>query len=185
VNGFFVALMMCCLQALTSEAATSSKDFQIQGNYSFQQNSYGGDHTTTMQRWGGAIGYAIFSRSEILLSYQVSWYRVKILPIEDSLYTDTLFSMEWQQYFLPLSIPFQPYVKLGGGALEREAFGYRFEDDLVPRVQNLTAILGLGVRWMMSQALGLKFEANSYLAGGMIRTWKENLGVSVGCMLYL
>lgn len=154
---------------------------EISSGLSYTRSSYGGGSYSWTRRWGSSVGYEFSDRSEIEFAYQDVVDRTRIEGYEDTTFHDEVYSFNWVQNLLGRNSPIQPYVKAGIGQLNREASGtYAGGSAPAKRVDSLTGVLGGGARIYLTRSFAIRAEVTSYLEGGSIRTWKDNVGATLG-----
>ena len=93
--------------------------------------------------------------------------------------------LNWIQNLFTLAA-IQPYFKVGAGQLNRLATGtYANGASPNPQTDSLTAVLGLGTRIYVTRSFAIRAELTSYLTGGSIRTYKDNVGMTLGASVAL
>jgi len=172
----FLGLGLGCMVATTAKA----DQIEISAGFSFSRSNYSEGNYSWTRRYGGTVGYKFSSVSSIEFSAQETFDRTKILGYEDTVFIDKVYSINWIQNLFTLSAV-QPYFKIGAGQLNREASGtYSNGASPNPQTDSLTAVLGLGVRIYVTRNLAVRSEVTSYLTGGSIRTYKDNVGMTIG-----
>jgi len=170
---------------LASWSAKAQGVFELSGGFSFEKMDYGGGSYNWTRRYTGSLGYHFTARSQVEFSYGYSVNRTKIEYYQDITTTSELLSLSWVQELLPKEFPLQPFVKGGAGQLYRRISGTYYDGSSPPkRIDSLTAVLGIGFRVMLSERLGVKTEANSYLEAFKISTWKNNVSYMFGFSLF-
>ena len=80
---------------------------------------------------------------------------------------------------------FKPYLRGGIGQLNRDATGtYNGGYSAPGELDQVTVIAGAGLKAKLTSRFGLKMEITTYLAGGNISTWKDNISLNVGGSIY-
>jgi hypothetical protein len=159
--------------------------FEFSPGFSYSRTSYGDGSYSWTRRWGVSLGYYFSERSQIELSYQDVVNRNKISGYEDTTFHDQIYSINWVQSILGKDYIVDPYFKFGAGQLNRDATGsYAFGGSPNAQVDSLTVILGAGVRINFSRRMGLRVEGNTYLTGGSIASWKDNVAFNFGGAFY-
>jgi hypothetical protein len=157
---------------------------EISGSFSYSQSNLGPTGYSWTRRFGISVGYYFFELSEIQFSMQDSIYRTVSMG-EDTTFHDQIYSLEWVQSLLPKSFGFQPYVKLGAGQLNREASGTYWTGGGPPAIyDSLTVLLGAGLRVFISRSFALRAEGTTYLVGGSLSNWQDNLSLNGGASIY-
>lgn len=179
-----IVLAMGCMVAATARA----EGIEISSGFSFTRTNYGsdgGENFSWVRRYGATVGYKFSLLSSIEFSIQESVDRTKILGYEDTIFTDRVYSLNWIQNLFTLAA-IQPYFKIGAGQLNREASGsYANGASPNPQTDSLTAVIGLGTRIYVTRNFAVRTEVTSYLTGGSIRTYKDNVGMTIGASVAL
>jgi hypothetical protein len=179
VFSFMVGTLSLCL-ASSSHAYERGK-FDISFGFGYNTQSIGNGSFAINKRIGGSVGYFIFPVTEVELAYQYSVERTKILNFQDTTFYDSVFTGNVTQYVFPKHWPVQPYLKLGLGQLNRIAEGsYAFGAAPAAELASLTVVMGFGVRFYITRFIAVRTELTSYLAGGAISTFTENMAVNMG-----
>jgi len=146
-----------------------------------------GNQTKLWQRnYSFAVGYFLLSGSEIETHWSDILSRNTFLGSSESSYHDQISSLNWVQSLTGRNWTFQPFVKIGFGLVLRDVSGSIDGVVLPPaRLSTHVALAGLGFRSYLSSVLALKVEAISYLVGGVLATWQNNLYFQAGLFLYL
>ena len=173
---------VCCV-ALPRQAAAGMFEFSLA--LAYNRSTYSEDNYEWNRRWGSSAGYQFSDKSGIEFAMQDVVNRIRIVGYEDTTTHDQIYSFNWIQNFLGKNAGFQPYVKVGVGQLNREATGTYAGGASPPLiVDSVTGVLGAGFRVYLVRNLALRTEATTYLSGGSIRTWKDNVGITIGASLY-
>ncbi len=179
-----IAVLVALLTVLLPGKASAGA-FEYSLGFSFNRSNYTEESFSWNRRWGTSIGYHFTDRSGIEFSFQDVVDRTKIIGYEDTTFHDQIFSFNWVQALTGKDFPVQPYVKAGIGQLNREATGTYGGGGSPPRiVDSVTAVFSLGARIYLSRGMAIRTEATSYLSGGSIRTWKDNLAYNFGVSVF-
>jgi hypothetical protein len=160
--------------------------FELGGAYSYGYNSYAGGAYTSSKTWSTSLGYYFTQESEVEFSYQDSNNRDFVPNVQDISYQDQVYSLNFIYHLAGEGAPIKPYFRLGVGQLNRDASGIYYSSNYGPpgRLDQVTVIGGLGVKMKLTSRFGLKAEATSYLSGGNISTWKNNITLNIGGAFY-
>ncbi len=181
---WIVALGMGALAGLAGPEAKAS-NFELSGGFSFNRTNYSEGNFSWTRRYGGTIGYRLSQVSTVEFSVQEMVDRTRITGYEDTVFTDNVYSINWVQNLFTLAAV-QPYFKVGAGQLNREATGsYANGASPNPRTDSITGVLGLGTRIYVTRSFAIRTELTSYLTGGSIRTYRDNVGFTVGVSIGL
>ena len=173
------------IAALLGATPARAGYFEVSAGFSFNESNYGDSNYSWTRRWGTSVGYHFTPITEIEASFQDVLDRNHIVNYEDTTFHDRIYSVNIVQSIFGKDALFDPYVKLGVGQLNRDATGtYAFGSSPYSQVDSLTVLVGVGVRIHLSQRFGLRGEASSYLNGGSIRTWQDNVAISAGFSVY-
>lgn len=149
--------------------------------FSYNKSKYEDGSYNWSRRWGSSLGYHFFEKSEVEFAIQDVLERNYVTGYEDTTFHDQIYSLNWVQSLLGSDQPFQPYAKLGIGQLNRDASGGYANGLSTPRlVDSVTGVLGLGARIYITRTFAIRTEATTYLTGGMLGSWKDNLAVTFG-----
>lgn len=175
-------LSLLCFVILAAEArADNASPFEFSLGLSYNRSKYSGESYTWTRRWGLSAGFHVTSLTEIEFSLQDSVERNHIVNYEDTTYHDRIYSLSLVQNLLSRNFPVQPYFKVGIGQLNRDADGtYAGGARPTSRVDSLTGVLGLGLRLYLTPRFAIRGEATSYLTGGNIATYKDNIASTLG-----
>lgn len=158
---------------------------ELSVGFSYSQSTFSPGSYQWSRRWGASIGYYLWSISEIELGFQDVYDRTRIEGAQDTTFNDRIYSVNWVQGLTPKGFPVQPYLKVGAGQLNRDASGTYASGATVPsRLDSLTVIAGAGLKILILRTFGLRVEANTYLIGGVLSTWKDNFAFTSGVSLY-
>ncbi len=177
----------CALAAIITLTpwASTAGTFELSAGASFSQSDYGNGSFAWNRRIGGSFGYFFLSITEIELSFQDAMERTKIIGYQDTTVHDMMFGLSIVQSLVPKSFPIQPYLKLGGGQLIREAQGTYAGGAAPPAAfGTITVILGAGLKIYITQNFAIKGEATTYIAGAVLSTWKDNFGITGGVSFF-
>jgi hypothetical protein len=160
-------------------------NFEYSFGFSFNRSNYSDSNFSWSRRWGTSLGYRFNDRSEVEFAYQDVVDRTRIIGYEDTNFHDQIGSFNLVQNLLDKNAPIQPFVKVGIGQLNRSASGnYAGGASPPSELDSITGVLGVGLRLYLTRSFALRFEATSYLSGGAIRTWKDNIGAQFGTSIY-
>lgn len=168
---------------LPLRASAGALELSAGGSYS--KSNYGNGNFTWSRRWGTSMGYYLTERTQIEIGFQDILDRTQIIGYEDTTFHDQIFSANVVISFLGKNAPLQPYIKAGIGQLNREASGtYAFGGSPAAVVDQVTGIIGAGLRIYLTRTFGIRAEGTSYLSGGSIGTWQDNFSVTTGVSIY-
>ncbi len=173
--------------AIFSVGVTTAKAeyWELSAGFSYSASKYKGVSYSQTKRLGGSIGYNFNDSSTLELSAQKSNERNHYEGFEDSTYEDQVVSLNAVWNILSRQSVFQPYFKLGGGTLIRNAsITNSLGQSQLQELEQLTAVIGAGFRIYITKATALRVEGTSYLSGAKLETWQDNFGATIGLSLY-
>ncbi len=159
--------------------------FDLGGSFAYQRNTYNGGSYSWTKTFSGSLGYFFTEDSEVEFMYQDSTNEEFVPNVQNITYRDRVYSMNFLYHFLDSKATVKPYVRAGVGQLNRDATG-TYEGGYSPpgRLDQVTVIGGVGFKAKLTASFGLKAEAVTYLSGGNIATWKNNINISFGGSFY-
>ncbi|MBC7691705.1 MAG: outer membrane beta-barrel protein [Methylotenera sp.] len=185
-------VMLLCITAATAAlvpvprqaAAADGTKLEYSLGFSFNRTQYDGGSFNWERRWGTSIGYNFSDTSQLEASIQDVFSRNKFAGFEDDTYHDQIYSADWVQGLVGKEYRIQPYVKAGIGQLIRKASATNSNGiTKSSSIGQLTGVLGAGLRLYITRTFAIKAEATSYLTGGSIATYKNNLAGTIGVSL--
>jgi hypothetical protein len=180
----WIALLVLAACVLVPKALYAGV-FEVSAGFSFSRSNYTEENYSWTRRWGASLGYHITESSQIELSFQDVTDRTMITGYEDTTFHDKIYAVNWVQSLLKKDVAVQPYLKAGVGQLNREATGFYASGASPPRiVDSLTGILGAGLKIHLTRGLGMRTEVSTYLTGGKLSTWEDNVSFSTGLSFY-
>lgn len=159
--------------------------FELGAGYSYQHNAYNGGSFTTENSWNSSLGYYFTADSEVQFTYQDTVNHQVVPNVQDITYRDRVYSINFLYHLFEERSPIRPFLRMGVGQLNRDATG-TYGGGLSPpgRLDQVTVVGGAGLKMKLSSRFGIKVEATSYLIGGAVSTWKDNLAINVGGSFY-
>lgn len=160
--------------------------YELGGSFSWSRSNYNAGSYTWSKSYGASLGYYFTQDSEVQFSYQDSTTRNFVKDVQDITYRDRVYSINLLYHFFNERSDFRPFVRLGVGQLNRDATGtYTAAGFNAPgRLDSVSVIGGLGFKLRVVQKIALKAEATSYLTGGSIGSWQDNLTFNIGGAFY-
>ncbi|NUM88086.1 MAG: hypothetical protein HUU37_02675 [Bdellovibrionales bacterium] len=150
-------------------------------SYSFDQRRYSGSVEFKFSQVSGI-------QFEYTDSHQEARYRTNVgtlLPYytdEVITYRDKVYSFNFVQNLVPAKWLIQPYIKFGGGRMDRTYTRsypeFRLQESVSQRVT--TGVGGAGIRIFLLRSLAVKGEFNTYVPDFRFSRWKENEVFSTG-----
>lgn len=179
----FTILLVALLTLLPGKSVAGVFEFSL--GFGFNRSKYTEDDFSWRRRYTASLGYHFTSLSGIELSYQNITERTLITSYQDTTFKDQVYSLSWVQALLEKQHRFQPFFKIGIGQLNRDAVGEYAGGGVPPaQVDSVTAVGAVGLRAFFSQQFALRMEATTYLTGGSVRTWKDNIAINLGVSLF-
>lgn len=165
-----------------SSALANPIEISLDGSYSRQ--NYDSDTFSWNRRWSASFGYTFLAMSEIEFSYQQIESQTVIGTFQNVKYKDQVYSVDLVQSLLPKSFFFQPFFRVGIGQMNRNAEGFFSNGTAPPAIfDSLTGVAGIGTRIFLSRRFAIRLQATSYIAGGDLNTWNQNIAFSAGISL--
>ncbi len=182
-----IASLVCLILSwffVTSGVAQAGV-FELGGGYSYSNNSYNGGSFTSTKSYSTTFGYFFTQDSEVEFMYQDTTNQEFVTNVQDITYRDRVYSVNFLYHFMDEKDAFRPYVRSGVGQLNRDATG-SYSGGYAPpgRLDQVTVIGGIGFKAKIIGQFGVKGEAISYLVGGGISTWKDNISINFGGSFY-
>lgn len=179
---FQIGLVVLFLLLVSSEARAGM--FEISGSVNYSKTTYGSDSFTWTRKWEASVAYYLTERSSIEFDYDDSYNVNNITGIEDTVFHDKTYSVNLVQHFAGHESGVQPFIKLGIGQLNRQATGSYASGGSPPLEEDqVTEIVGAGLKIYLTRSFGLRGEATSYITSG-ISSWKQNISVLGGLSFY-
>lgn len=158
--------------------------WESSAGFNYSRSEYANASYSWEKRYGLSFGYGFSDSSTVEFSYQKSFTRNHITGFEDSTFEDTVLSVNWLQYIFGKQYNFQPYFKLGIGQLNRDASSTNGSGQVQEFKQDsVTGVIGLGTRLYLTKTFAIRAEYTSYLSGGKISSFKDNIAASLGISL--
>lgn len=156
--------------------------FELGGGISYNRSNYNGGSYNRTTAYSLSLGYYFSQDSEIEFMYQDSTTKNFVPNVQDLTYRDRVYSMNFLYYLFDDQAQFKPFFRFGVGQLNRDATGtYQNGAFTAPgRLDQLSVILGAGIKARVGARVGLKAEATTYLTGGSISTWQDNITLNIG-----
>ena len=159
--------------------------FELGGTFSFQKSSYNAGSYSWTRSYAGNFGYYFTKETELEFVYQDATTKNFVTGAEDLTYRDRTYSINLLLHFMDEDATFKPYLRGGIGQLNRDATGtYNGGYSAPGELDQVTVIAGAGLKAKLTSRFGLKMEITTYLAGGNISTWKDNISLNVGGSIY-
>lgn len=178
-------LPLVLLVALLPVVATAAGTFELSGSFGFSRSNYSETNFEWSRRWGASIGYHFTERSGIEVGYQGVTTRSHIADYGDTEFHDRIYGIDWVQDITGRNFPVQPYAKLGVAQINRDATAV-YVNGLRPALtmDSVSVNLAAGLRIYLTKNFAIRAEATSYLAGGSVRTWLDNVHTTLGTSFF-
>jgi hypothetical protein len=159
--------------------------FELGGAFAYNHNAYAGGSVTWTRSYSATFGYYLTADSEVEFSYQDSSNEDYEPVVQDITYRDRVYSINFLYHLMDEASSFRPYFRAGLGQLNRDMTGW-YEGGYQPggRLDQVTVIGGLGFKVKIVGRFSLKAEATTYLSGGEVSSWKDNVTVNIGGSIY-
>ena len=179
----FGTVLVLGLISLTSQSVAGV--FELGGAYSMSRSNYNAGSYTKTDSFSLTLGYYFTEDSELQFMYQDSRTHNFVDKVQDITYRDRTYSMNLLYYMFEKETAVRPYFRVGLGQLNRDATG-SYQGGYSPpgRLDQVSVIGGLGIKMRIGGRFGLKAEAISYLTGGNISTWQDNVTLNIGGSFY-
>lgn len=182
---FAAAFSLGVLASVFYAAPVSAGYWEISTGLNYNRSTYSGGSYSWTRRLGGSVGYNFSDSSSIELAYQKSRDRNHYEGFEDSVYDDTVKSVNMTWNLLGKQAIVQPYLKAGIGQLNRRAqVTLSTTQSQNQSLDQVTGVIGGGIRLYLTKQFAIRFEATSYLSGAKIKTWRDNFGSTLGGSFY-
>ena len=160
--------------------------FEVGSTFSWTRSNYNAGSYTWTRSYGATFGYYFTQDSELEFSYQDSTTKNYVQAVQDITYRDRVYSINMLYHLFEEQSAFRPFFRLGVGQLNRDATGtYMAAGYSAPgRLDAVSVIGGLGFKLKLTQKIAIKSEATSYLTGGSIGSWQDNLSFNIGGAFY-
>jgi hypothetical protein len=170
---------------LTGAIPAQAGIFELAGSYAYEKSTYNEGSFTWSRRWSASLGYYLSEESELEFLYQDSMNRDYQQDVQDITYHDRVYSLNMNYFLMPKDSAIKPFFKVGLGELNRDATGtYEGGVSAPGRLDQITVIFGAGLKAKFGTRFGIKMDATTYLAGGGISTWQNNVAISAGGSFY-
>ncbi len=181
---YFKILGMVCAFFWVSIAQAGV--FELGGSFSWSRSNYNAGSYTWTRAYGASLGYYFTQDSELEFSYHDSTTKNFVQGVQDISYRDRVYSINMLYYLFEEQATFRPFFRLGVGQLNRDATGtYTAAGYSAPgRLDSVSVIGGLGFKIKLMEKVAIKTEATSYLTGGSIGSWQDNLTFNIGGAFY-
>jgi hypothetical protein len=170
---------------LTQTVSASAGVFELGGAFSYQRSNYNAGSYSIVKSFSTSLGYYFTEDSELEFMYQDTNTRNYVKDAQDITYRDRTYSMNLLYYLFDKETAIRPYFRVGLGQLNRDATGSYAGGYAPPgRLDQVSVIGGIGLKMRISNRFGFKAEATSYLTGGNISTWQDNVLLNFGGSFY-
>jgi hypothetical protein len=179
------ALMLSALMPDSADARERGPTIEGSVGGGYTRSNFGNGNYNWNRRLGASLAYNFSEQSGLELSFQDVLDRTMVKGFEETTFHDVIYGLNWIQSLSDRSWRVQPYFKGGVGVLNRDATAYysQMQVTTISRLDQITGILGAGLRIYITQSFAIRIEATSYLTGGMLATWKDNIALTSGLSL--
>ncbi len=154
-------------------------EFSVGGSYS--RTNYGAAGYSWTRRVGTSLGYYFLELTQLEFSVDDTIERSEIKDYQNTTFHSRTFGVNLVQQILGRQSFFQPFLKVGVGQLNREGSGtYAGGGSPNAIVDSVSGIVGAGMKLYITRTISIRAEATSYLQGGDINKWRDNISVSTG-----
>ncbi len=156
--------------------------FELGGGFSLNRSNYNAGAYTRTTSYSLSLGYYFSQDSEIEFLYQDSTTKNFVQNVQDITNRDRVYSLNLLYHLFEEKAKLKPFFRIGFGQLNRDATGtYQNGAFTAPgRLDQLSVIGGLGFKARITQQVGFRAEAITYLTGGNISTWQDNVTINIG-----
>ena len=160
--------------------------FEVGSSFSWSRSNYNAGSYTWKREWGLSLGYYLTQDSEIQFSYGDETSKTFVPNVQDTTYRERVYSLNMLYHFFEQASDFRPFVRLGIAQINRDATGVYSAAGYYAsgRFDTISIVGGLGFKLKIIEKIALKTEATSYLTGGAIGSWSDNLTFNIGGAYY-
>jgi hypothetical protein len=183
--GRYRPISFIILSVLLRASSAFAGVFELGGTYAYTRSNYNAGSYTVTNSYSASLGYYFTEDSELQFSYQDTRTHNYVEKVQDINYRDRVYSMNLLYYLFEKETAIRPYFRVGLGQLNRDATG-SYQGGYSPpgRLDQVSVIGGLGLKMRLGGRFGLKAEMTSYLTGGNIATWQDNITINFGGSFY-
>lgn len=156
------------LFALVLPFTTHAGVFEVGGSGSWRKSSFDGNNFSEMTSWTGSMSYYFYELSALELSYTDGVSRQSVKPANDiksvSVTNFQLTALDLVMTLASKEDMFQPYVKLGGGYLNKQIFN-QFEDGPMKsagKIHGWVPSAGVGLKWFLSKDFSIRLGLDAW-----------------------
>lgn len=162
--------------------AATAGVFELGGGISLSRSNYNAGSYNKTNSYTASLGYFFSQDSEIEFSYQDSTTRAFVENVQDITYRDRVYSLNLLYHFFEEKAQVKPFVRIGLGQLNRDATGsYEGGAFTAPgRLDQISVIGGFGIRARITERVGFRADATTFLSGGNLSTWQDNFTINFG-----
>lgn len=170
---------------ITASAAVVEMSFLAgYGRSEFKVN--GGHYKALQRKYSGSIDLKFTQVSSLQVEYSDTMNRISSptnvgvvvtqYTTETITYQDKIYSFNWVQNLVPSKWLIQPYIKFGGGRINRrQTLEYpEYGEKYTVTQKIVTGVGGVGLRIFLTKSLALKGELNTYVPDFKFSVWKQN-----------
>jgi len=158
--------------------------FELAGSFDWNRSQYAQGSYTWTRSWAASFGYFITPDSEIQVSFSDTTNRSYEPGLQDISYEDRVYSLNLIYYLFSDTSIIRPYFRGGVAQLNRTEGGTVDGVAVPSELDQLSVIGGIGLKVKIVEKFSIKAEATSYLTGGAIGSWQDNLTANIGVAFY-
>ena len=158
--------------------------YELGASFAWNRSNYAGNSYTWTRSWAGSFGYFFTQDSEVQFSFSDTTNRDYEPGLQDISYEDRVYSLNFLYYLFEETSMFRPYFRIGVAQLNRNESGNIGGQVPAGELDQVSVIGGLGFKLKLSEKISFKTEATSYLTGGSIGSWQDNLTFNFGAAFY-
>lgn len=142
--------------------------FEVGGSGSWRKSSFDKHNFNEMTSWTGSISYYFYELSALELSYTDGVNRQSVKPAGDTqTLTVTNFQLTALDVVMTLATkedPFQPYIKLGGGYLNKTIYNQieGFDMKKAGSIQGWVPSAGIGLKWFLTKDFNIRLGLDAW-----------------------
>lgn len=142
--------------------------FEVGGSGSWRKSSFDAENYSEMTSWTGSMSYYFYELSALELSYTDGVSRQSVKPQNDirsiSVTNFQLTALDLVMTLAGKEDTFQPYVKLGGGYLNKQIFN-QFDDGPMKsagKIHGWVPSAGVGLKWFLSKDFSIRLGLDAW-----------------------
>jgi hypothetical protein len=144
--------------------------FEVGGTANYRRSAFDSMNYQELISYTGSVSYYFMEMSAIEVSYTNGYSELSVKssnPADQQYTTKTNFNLLAMDLVVSLASRddfFQPYIKIGGGYMKKEAFERIGNGDtnLISRSEGMVPSGGIGFRLMMTKTFAIKFGLDAW-----------------------